>query len=108
MSGGHFGYVEEQLKFEIFGACNKPQNEFEDAEISELVWDVLNLIHVFDYYICSDYGEEKYLKAKQDFKNKWFTDNREDRVKRIIDETVEKAKQDLYKTFLDTTELKDR
>lgn len=107
MSGGHFDYKDQAAKSEIFGYVDEPSNVFEDKEISELIWDVFDLIHDFDWYRSGDTSQEKYLKAKQDFKNKWFTDNRENRVKRIIDETVEKAKQDLYKTFLGAAELKE-
>lgn len=103
MSGGHFGYMDRTLKSEIFGWANKPTNAFEDMEISELVWDVLNLIHDYDWYASGDTCEETYLKAKAEFKKKWFG-NRDVRVRLIIDETVEKAKDELYKTFCGMTE----
>ena len=49
MSGGHFEYLDSRLKEEIFGWTDKPENVFEDREISELVFDVLDLIHEFDW-----------------------------------------------------------
>lgn len=103
MYGGHFGYMDSSLKSEIFGWTNKPTNAFEDMEISELVWDVLNLIHEYDWYASGDTCEETYLKKKEKFKEKWFV-NRDVRVRRIIDETVERAKSELYKTFCGITE----
>lgn len=45
MSGGRFDYKDSSLKGEIYGWTDKPSNVFEDREISELVWDVLDLIH---------------------------------------------------------------
>lgn len=42
MSGGRFNYLDSQLKHEIFGWTDKPSNVFEDREISELVWDILD------------------------------------------------------------------
>lgn len=76
MSGGHFNYIDSNLKMEIFGWADDPRkipNVFEDREISELVWDVLNLIHDYDWYVCADTCKETYLKAKTEFKKKWFS-----------------------------------
>lgn len=98
MSGGRFNYVDNTLRSEIFGWSDRPSNVFEDKEISELVWDVLNLIHEYDWYSCSDSSEEDYLKAKAKFKQKWFS-NPDERIKRIIDETVNECRSELYKTF---------
>lgn len=94
MSGGRFCYVDSQLKHEIFGWSDKPRNIFEDREISELVWDVLDLIHEFDWYESGDTGEDDYLKAKKEFKEKWLANDTE-RQKRIIDEAIEDLKNDL-------------
>lgn len=99
MSGGRFCYVDSQLKHEIFGWSDKPRNVFEDREISELVWDVLDLIHEFDWYESGDTGEDDYLKAKKEFKEKWLANDMK-RQKRIIDEAIEDLKNDLYKTWL--------
>ena len=48
MSGGKFNYVDSRLKDEIFSWEDEPRNGFVDREISELVLDVLNLIHDYD------------------------------------------------------------
>ena len=98
MSGGHFGYVDGQLKSEIFGWSDAPSNVFEDREISELVWDVLDLIRVFDWYISADTGRDQYLKEKANFKKKWL-DNRGVRVRRIVDEALAQTKLELYETL---------
>ena len=98
MSGGHFDYKDMGLKSEIFGWEDKPTNAFEDKEISELVWDVLDLIHDFDWYKSGDTSKEDYLKAKADFKKKWFN-NRELCVRRIVDDSIEQCKKELYETF---------
>lgn len=84
---------------EIFGWTDRPTNVFEDLEISELVWDVFNLIHDYDWYSSGDTCEETYLKQKAAFKEKWFKSSRKDRIKKIIDSTLEDAKKELYKTF---------
>lgn len=100
MSGGRFSYADCQLKSEIYGFfADEPANVFEDREISELVWDVLELIHTFDYYQCSDTSKETYLKKKDAFKKKWFGGNRGLRVKRIVDDALAETRKELYETF---------
>ena len=97
MSGGRFCYVDSQLKSEIFGWADKPRNVFEDREISELVWDVLDLIHEYDWYESGDTGKDDYLKVKRKFKNKWFGDSSK-RQKKIIDEAIADLKKELAET----------
>lgn len=98
MSGGRFDYKDSSLKDEIYGWTDKPSNVFEDKEISELIWDVLNLIHDYDWYASGDTSKEQYLKEKTKFKEKWFG-NRDERIQRIINETVNECKKELYETF---------
>ena len=100
MSGGHFDYIDSRLKTEIFGYEDKPTNVFEDREVSEIVWDVLDLIHAFDWYKSGDTCEETYLKAKAEFKKKWFG-NHNTRKKEIINTAIAELKAELYKTFLE-------
>lgn len=99
MSGGYFQYIDSNLKSQIFGWTDEPDNEFQDIEITELVWDVLDLIHDFDWYISGDTCEETWLKKKAEFKKKWFQSERKDRIKRIVDDALKNTKEELYKTF---------
>jgi hypothetical protein len=99
MSGGHFEYVDGQLKNEMFGWSDSWHNVMEDREISELVWDVLKLIHDYDWYKSGDTCKETYLKAKDKFKKKWFGGNRGVRVRQIVDNALAEAKSELYETF---------
>lgn len=98
MSGGNFNYVDATLRNEIYGWSDAWHNVFEDREISELVWDILNLIHDYDWYVSGDTGKDTYLKAKADFKNKWF-DNHDVVVKRVVDTAIEEVKAELYETY---------
>ena len=98
MSGGRFNYMDYQLKCEIFGYGDKPHNVFEDLEISELVWDVLDLIHDFDLYESGDTCKDTYLKSKREFKRKWLS-NRGVRVHQIVDNAIRELKSELYETF---------
>lgn len=76
MSGGRFEYKDSSLKDEIFGYFfENPEhipNIFEDEEISELIWDVFDLIHDYDWYASGDTDESDWIKSKTNFKNKWF------------------------------------
>ena len=103
MSGGRFEYKDLSLKDEIFNYADKPTNAFEDREISELVWDVLDLIHNYDWYASGDTCKETWLKEKQAFKKKWLGNNRGLRVRRIIDEAIKETRQELYETFIGLT-----
>lgn len=99
MSGGRFNYLDRNLKVEIYGYTDKPSNVFEDKEISGLVWDVLDLIHNYDWYVSGDTCEETYLNFKRIFKEKWLSNDPLERVKRIIDEAISECKEELYKTY---------
>lgn len=98
MSGGFFEYQDGRLKSEMFGWVDKPHNVLEDRELSELTWDLLELIHDFDWYKSGDTGKETYLDAKAKFKKKWLS-NRGVRVKRIVDDAINDLKSELYESF---------
>jgi len=98
MNGGHFEYLDGRLKDEIFGYENKVKNVFEDREISELVFDMLDLIHEFDWYYSGDTGKETYLEAKAKFKKKWLS-SRGVRIKHTIDKALDEVRAELYETY---------
>ena len=94
MSGGRFNYADGNLKSEMFGWVDEPYDVMEDEEISELVWDLLNLIHEFDYYGSGDTLREDYIKAKQEFKKKWFG-NRSERLEQIVDKKIDQLREEV-------------
>lgn len=94
MSGGHFNYNDSALKGDIFGYSSTPWNALEDHEISYLVWDVLDLIHAFDYYKSADTCEETYKESVQEFKQKWFKVPRKERLTEYIAEVFSKARDE--------------
>ena len=100
MSGGRFFHADSHAKHEIFGYTDKPANVFEDREISELIFDVFDLIHDYDRYVSGDTDESDWLKQKRTFKEKWLRSQPEERTKAIIDAVIDDARQELYKTFL--------
>ena len=99
MSGGRFDYLDSQLKNAVFGHAREPDNSLEDMEISDLVWDVFELLHEFDYYKSGDSDREDYVKAKAAFKEKWFGTDTNKRRKSYIDKSVNQLRQELYETF---------
>lgn len=96
MSGGRFNYMDSTLKNEIFGYGDNPTNAFGDWEISNLVWDILELIHDWDWYASGDTGEDAWCKSKVEFKRKWLKGGRVTRLKKIVDKAVSELKEELY------------
>lgn len=96
MSGGFFEYKDRTAVNTIFdyGDC---ANVFEDQEISELVWDVFQLIRDFDWYKSGDTCEEKYIEKKSAFKKKWFKSDRKVRLKGYVDDKLKEVKDELYR-----------
>lgn len=91
--------MDSSLKNEIFRYADKPWNALEDPEISELVWDVLDLIHDYDWYRSGDTCEETYLESKRAFKKKWFESVRKDTIRRIVQQELNKTREELFKAF---------
>lgn len=87
MSGGAYDYSQRRLGEYLFGysisvdygdeGFNESKkarkiNPMEDRDVSELVWDVLCLIHSKDWYDSGDTGRKDYLDDVTRFKQKWF------------------------------------
>lgn len=121
MSGGYFSYTDQELCNNIFGIdpslAGGPtyksgiklaifRDPMEDREISELVYDVICLLHEFDYYQEYDTSRESYLAAKKRFKKKWFSTSPDKRLQTqlghalsSIDQAASKAKNNLKEMF---------
>lgn len=101
MSGGKFDYIDGRCQGEIFGwlqTGDRIPNVFEDREISEMIYDVFNLIHDYDWYASGDTCKETYLAKKKAFKDKWLQKD-EIRVRRIVDEAVDNLRKEMYETY---------
>jgi len=90
MSGGSLDYVCYKIEDELVG-------RMEDAELDDLMKDIVTLTHDLEWYLSNDTGEETYRASVNRFKNKWFKSDRETRLKSYIDERIEKTRQDLLK-----------
>ena len=118
MSGGRFEYADHSLTHKMFGwHCDsqygmgdedykftvktvRKQNTFEDKLISELVYDVMCLIHSYDWYASDDTGEETYRADVNYFKKKWLNLHEEKRVRELIDEELAETKEELLKALV--------
>ena len=99
MSGGKFYGADTAARDTIFQYSNEPINVFEDEVISELVWDVFDLIQSLDYYKSYDMSKEAYLKDKAAFKKKWLGKSKGSAARKIVDASIEDLRQELYETF---------
>ena len=98
MSGGAFDYHDSTLKSDMFpySWCDDTRSlrddPFEDQEISQLMFDLLQLAHDLDWYKSGDTCEETYLKAKQKFRDKWFGKGRRKTLEALINRIFDNAK----------------
>lgn len=117
MSGGRFNYIDQRLTNEMFGYYVdseygmgddnkeykstskrvKQKNTFEDKLISELIYDVMCLIHSYDWYASDDTSEEVYRADVKFFKKKWLKQPlSEEYIKGMIADEMDKVRQDLF------------
>ena len=90
MSGGSCNYVCYKIEEELCG-------RMEDAELNDLMKDVVKLAHALEWYQSGDTDESSYEDVVYKFKQKWFKTNREERLKKYIDESLDNMRRDLYK-----------
>lgn len=87
MSGGSMNYFYTQL--EEYAHCLK------DKELVELAEDMARLFRDREWYDSGDIGAGGWNLSVEEFKRKWFSDPREERLKRYIDEAVSDLKVSL-------------
>ena len=68
----------------------------EDEELNDLVKDLVNVLYELEWWTSGDTSEEKYRTTVKNFKNKWFKQNRDERLKSYIDDKIDKTKKELY------------
>ena len=89
MSGGSHNYIYYKIEEELVG-------QMHDMELNDLMKDIAKLAHDLEWFDSSDYGENDYKKSVEKFKNKWFGNSRNERLKEYIDESINKLKEQLY------------
>ena len=122
MSGGCWNYMNDSTASEIlgyhiyvgYGLDSERHNEnykmvvrdnpLGDPEISALVFDVFCLLHSYDWAESGDTSMDAYQKDVAVFKDRWFKKVRKDRIKEMIDISIEKLQEELYQAFCFETE----
>lgn len=102
MSGGSLNYLASNMSDSLFGSrveghykktCDEDNariarilNPMHDRELSELMADVMCLLHALEWYESCDIGEESYKKYVNKFKAKWFTRTGKDRLNSYLED----------------------
>ena len=89
MSGGSMGYIYSRVEEYCVGYM-------EDAEMNDLMKDLVEVLHDLEWWQSADTSEEDYRKTLARFKKKWFGSNREERLKGYIDKQIAETKSQLY------------
>ena len=90
MSGGSFGY-------KCFDIENEYVGKMEDAELDEMLEDLVKVLHDLEWWKSADYCEKDYRDTVKEFKEKWFNEDRSERLKGIIDKKCDALKNELIK-----------
>lgn len=91
MSGGSMNYIFVQIE--------EYADMLEDKELIELAKDMATLFHDAEWYHSSDTCLGTYRESVKTFKDKWFKDSRQERMRGYIDKALEKTRADLYATI---------
>ena len=89
MSGGSYNY-------EFYNIEHTYKGKMKDAQLNEMIVDLVGLLKDLEWCDSGDTGEEDYRETANKFKKKWFNQTKEDYKQIIIDE-FEKKKQQMLK-----------
>lgn len=89
MSGGSLCYTCYKIENNLVG-------EMRDPELDELMGDIAKVAHDLEWAIDSDITFDEYRETARKFKNKWFVQPREERLKGYIDKKLYALKNELY------------
>ena len=97
MSGGRHNYICYRIEEDLAG-------QMEDRELNDLITDIVELAHDLEWYKSADYGREDYLKTVRKFKDKWFKQSREERLRKYIEEATQNIRDELLEMIGGDTE----
>ena len=89
MSGGSYNYLYSQVDEEYVWRMY-------DKELDDMMSDLVTLLHDLEWWQSDDYNEEQYRKTVRQFKGKWFSTDRNERLTKYIDEAMEKLAVELH------------
>lgn len=105
MSGGCWNYRNDTLQSDIFGwGIDTTEeamkvNPLKDKEMSGILFDILQVLHEYDWYMSGDTNEKDYRESVKKFKEKWFTKEPSDRIMYVVDNSLKDLKEELLITF---------
>lgn len=88
MSGGSMNY--------IYNYVLEASELTHDIEIKEILEDLSKVLHEEEWWQSADKDKQSYLLALSQFKAKWFSEPREERLKKYIDDSLQEMKDHLY------------
>lgn len=71
--------------------------QMHDAEMDELVGDLVDVFHDLEWYDSGDIDADAYYQTIRNFKQKWFKSDRADRLKEVVLKKLEETKEDLLR-----------
>ena len=71
--------------------------QMHDAEMDELVGDLVDVFHDLEWYDSGDIDADVYYQTLRNFKQKWFKSDRADRLKEVVLKKLEETKEDLLR-----------
>ena len=102
MSGGSLNFLASNMCDSLFGyrvdkeykkICDKDNariarklNPIHDRELSELIADVICLLHALEWYDDCDIDEKAYKECVKKFKSKWMQRTEKDRLNSYLDD----------------------
>lgn len=88
MSGGSHNYICYEIEEYLVG-------QMEDRELNDLIKDIVTLAHDLEWYHSSDTSRDDYRKSVRKFKDKWFKQSREERLRKYIEEATQNIRNEL-------------
>ena len=88
MSGGSFNYGYTKIEYDYVGYM-------QDREMDDLMKDVAEVMHDLEWWQSGDIGEEDYRETIKKFKQKWFKQSNNKRIKKYINDELNQLKENL-------------
>lgn len=88
MSGGSFDYGYTRIEYDYAGYM-------QDREMDDLMKDVAEVMHDLEWWQSGDIGEENYRETIKKFKQKWFKQSNNKRIKKYINDELNQFKENL-------------
>ena len=89
MCGGSYDYMYSRIEDYYVG-------HMKDIELNDLMKDIVELTHDLEWADSGDTSDEDYFETVKKFKDKWFKQSRNERLKTYIDNELNRTQKELY------------